>query len=226
MSLAKLTIAHEEDVEWVPSEIPIKALFNPHDLSFSRTATWSGEALAAKGGTVLPLEFESRGRETLSLDLLFDTTEAHPSSPLSGVPPVSVKTYTDQIAGLAAIKPDLGRPPICWLTWGGAVFTGVLVSVSWQFTLFREDGTPLRATMRCSFLEHEIGGGTPGELQSAERQITVQAGDSLTAIAQREYGDARKWRLVALRNGIYKPHPLEPGRPLWLPNLGARGGGA
>jgi nucleoid-associated protein YgaU len=52
-----------------------------------------------------------------------------------------------------------------------------------------------------------------------ERTITVQAGDSLSKIAKREYGDANKWRAIfeANRDKIKNPDLIHPGEVLTLP---------
>lgn len=53
----------------------------------------------------------------------------------------------------------------------------------------------------------------------ADRQYTVAAGDSLSAIAKREYGDASKWHAIydANREQISNPDLIHPGQKLRLP---------
>ena len=52
-----------------------------------------------------------------------------------------------------------------------------------------------------------------------ERTYTVVAGDSLSKIAQREYGDAGKWRAIyeANRDTVKNPDLIHPGQVLTLP---------
>ena len=52
-----------------------------------------------------------------------------------------------------------------------------------------------------------------------ERTYTVVAGDSLSKIAKREYGDAAKWRGIweANRDTIKNPDLIHPGQVLNLP---------
>jgi nucleoid-associated protein YgaU len=52
-----------------------------------------------------------------------------------------------------------------------------------------------------------------------ERTYTVVAGDSLSKIAQREYGDAGEWRRIfeANRGAISNPDLIHPGQVLNLP---------
>ena len=48
---------------------------------------------------------------------------------------------------------------------------------------------------------------------------TVKSGDSLSAIAQREYGDANQWRRIydANRDQIDDPDLIQPGQELKIP---------
>ena len=54
---------------------------------------------------------------------------------------------------------------------------------------------------------------------SASRTYTVKAGDSLSKIAQREYGDASEWKKIhaANRDQIPNPDLIHPGQVLKLP---------
>jgi nucleoid-associated protein YgaU len=51
---------------------------------------------------------------------------------------------------------------------------------------------------------------------------TVRKGDTLSAIAQREYGDANEWRRIyeANRDQIQDPDLIHPGQELDIPNRG------
>ena len=51
------------------------------------------------------------------------------------------------------------------------------------------------------------------------RKYTVVSGDSLSAIARREYGDAGKWRAIfeANRDKISDPDLIHPGQVLDIP---------
>ena len=54
---------------------------------------------------------------------------------------------------------------------------------------------------------------------AAERTYTVKSGDSLSAIAKREYGDANQWRRIfeANRDKIDNPDLIHPGQELKIP---------
>ncbi len=53
-----------------------------------------------------------------------------------------------------------------------------------------------------------------------ERRYTVVAGDSLSKIAQREYGDASKWKRIyeANKGEIKNPDLIHPGQSFIIPD--------
>lgn len=55
--------------------------------------------------------------------------------------------------------------------------------------------------------------------QPTANTYTVKSGDTLSAIAQREYGDASQWRRIfeANRDQIDNPDLIHPGQELKLP---------
>jgi nucleoid-associated protein YgaU len=59
----------------------------------------------------------------------------------------------------------------------------------------------------------------PAAAAGSARAYTVQAGDSLSKIAKREYGDANKWNAIfdANRDKIKNPDLIHPGQVLTLP---------
>ena len=58
------------------------------------------------------------------------------------------------------------------------------------------------------------------------RTYTIQKGDTLSAIAKREYGDAQEWRAIydANRETIKDPDRIFPGQKIYLPIRDQRGG--
>lgn len=59
----------------------------------------------------------------------------------------------------------------------------------------------------------------PADATATQRTYTVVSGDSLSKIAQREYGDASKWHAIydANRDKIKDPDLIHPGQVLTLP---------
>ncbi|WP_437275932.1 LysM peptidoglycan-binding domain-containing protein [Sorangium sp. So ce375] len=240
-TVEKLTIYYEQKKGTKPGEV--KVGFNPAQLAFSTSATWEhveptlGSTSASSGMMV----FRSVAPETLTLNLFFDTYAPYPSDSAGGMlaaaaasmassvtslvggsltPPESVVKKTDEVMALMRVNAELHRPPKCQLMWGkSTLFHGVLQRANRTYTLFMPDGTPVRATMECTFME--VVGSNRVELHSADvaKVYVVRAGDTLMGIAAEHYGDGGHWRLIADENGIENPRALVPGRTLAIPKV-------
>src|SRR5262249_9694826 len=159
---------------------------------------------------------------TLTMDLFFDTYEDR----------VSVLRKTDQVFHLTTVEKhgDIHRPPICQLSWGmGIFFQGVLTSLTQRFTLFLPTGTPVRATLGCTFRQWRSGREEESlqrreSVDVAKRRI-VKQGDTLSSIANEEYRDPALWRPIADANRIVNPRLLKPGTSLVVPALSTRTAG-
>ncbi|WP_329311142.1 CIS tube protein [Streptomyces sp. NBC_01262] len=236
--LQKLTISH--DGTDFADNGPIEALFNPHEISRSRSVTWEAPEPAWGGWTWsgLQQEFGSVEPATLSVELFFDTYESRasasawsraasfvtPANPFQTGDATDVTALTGRVARLAEVDTELHRPPQCTLSWGAfsEIFTGVLTRLDERFTMFLPDGTPVRATLSCNFVESLT------EAQLLERELhssdvdktwVVRRNDTLHSIAAAEYGDPRLWRHIASANGIVNPRDLRPGAVLTVPRL-------
>jgi Contractile injection system tube protein/LysM domain len=235
----KLTIAYEvaKNSFTGPSD-SIRALFNPNKLARSKAVTWQPEkpARTTKVGEHRNAVFRSVELETLSVSLFFDTYEAGAAPSGGGLLNTlglvrssgssntgNVLSYTQRVAALAQFNEKLGRPPVCALSWGRTpLFKGVLTTLSQSFTLFLENGTPVRATLDCVFQEFraEIDAHAAPANAGASRRYVVRPGDTLSSIALDVYDDQTAWRKIAAANRIANPRLLTPGRVLTIPPLG------
>jgi nucleoid-associated protein YgaU len=236
--LQKLTIFPEQSP--LQERDPIEALFNPDEIVLTKSAVWEQQRVVGQGGVpsaAVDQEFRSVEAETFSIELFFDTYESRstgltgaslassflPASLVSGGQATDVREHTDQIAALVDVDTELHRPPVCQLRWGVFdIFTGVLISLHQRFTLFLNDGTPVRATLTCDFTEVGTQGQARAtELHSADVAKTrqVRRYDTLQSLAAEEYGDPARWRPIATANGIVNPRHLQPGTVLTIPKL-------
>jgi len=192
------------------------ALFNPDKLVFNKTANW--EKQDAKHRNAPELQFKNSEPASLTIDLLFDTYDT----------PDAVKEdvrekYTDKVLQLISVDEEKHRPPVCRLFWDGLLLQGILKTLTYQFILFTDQGTPVRARLNCTFQEWSgnVDIFKNPELHSADlaKTWTVKRGDSLSRIAAIEYGDPALWRPIADANGIDDPRELSAGRVLAIPSL-------
>jgi hypothetical protein len=208
---------------------PIEVLFNPSQIGITKVGWTRGV-----GGTLEAADQPV----TLSVDLFFDTSLVGVSSSdfslfpspipsLSLLPDITpskdVRDYTQKIYNLTEKRSDLGnRPPICKLVWGmnTALLQGVLLQVTKTYTRFLADGTPVRATLNCSFEEWEPPETKQKKLNPIDDPIRiVRRGETLTSIAAQEYNDPSLWRVIAAANKLDNPRNLTPGQQLTVPPL-------
>ncbi len=103
------------------------------------------------------------------------------------------------------------------VSWGVVNFTGMMESVSINYTLFDQSGNPLRAELDITFrCDHEPAHFSSPDLTHVRR---VQAGDTLPLMAKEIYGSSRYYLLVADVNGLDDFRNLIPGTELFFPPL-------
>ena len=242
-TLEKLTITYKYDKKGFKDKDhePIVALFNPAEINISRSVSYEQKRVANSsdsGYFDIVQKLKAVEAATLSIDLFFDTYEARgdvgswkraaasmiaPTNPFQTGDATDVTDLTDEVAKLAVPHKEIHRPPLCHLHWGSFdIFTGVLTSLDQRFTMFLEDGTPVRATLSCSFVEYRtVAHRRAGELHSADvaKTRTVRRNDTLQSIAAEQYDDPGLWRVIARANKITNPRRLVPGTVLMIPKL-------
>lgn len=219
MALTKLTIVPEVKGSRMKFDNKdarcIVAAFNPSRLTLSRSVKW-GEQPAAKRDNP-ELQFTGADPASLSIDLFFDTYDT------PELDKDSVRAHTGKVRDLTLVDGGLHRPPVCRLEWGEqhVFFQGVLVQIETQYTMFMDDGTPVRATCRCTFRQWKYNGDDLIEQNLMSSDVAkvwlVKHSQTLATIAAVEYGDAREWRTIAEANDIDDPLAIAPGQQLLLP---------
>mgnify|MGYP000141496122 CR=1 FL=1 len=197
----------------------VYCMFNPSEYTLTKRNNW--EAGPAKGKNVPKLKFSQAGAETLKLQLFFDTYAEK----------TDVREHTRGLWKMMQIstektnqKNQKGEPPHVAFRWGKFEFEAVITDISQEFTLFLDDGTPVRTTVDVTFQQvvdkqaHHgqnptSGGGPP------MRTHIVRAGERLDLIAYKVYEDATRWRAIAQANGIVNPLRLREGQLLIIPPL-------
>ncbi len=220
MALKKLQIIVEKKGATLVFEqsSAISVLFNPNKLVFDKSVNWPKQGAAQCD--VPELQFTNAEGRTLNLDLIFDTYDT-PNAEKE-----DVRTHTQKLVELTTVAHDKHRPPVCRLFWGKVFFQGILEKLEQQFTLFMEDGTPVRATARCTFKEwrtneDDLKWQATQSSDIAKARI-VKRGETLSSIAAEEYNAPRLWRPIAAENDIDDPRNVSPGTVLLIPTLTRR----
>jgi nucleoid-associated protein YgaU len=223
VALEKLKITVKSGEKAKGGVTQIEAHFNPNKIVLSKIVNLQEQK--AKGRDVPEQQFGTGQPRTFNLDLLFDTYDT------PTLPKQKVTIYTDKLDNLTLVAESMHRPPICELSWGalGVFFEGVVEKLDHEYTLFMEDGTPVRATSKCVFKEYRDHptDKRKQQQQSADvvKQWIVKRGDTLSSIAAQEYLDPGLWRPIADQNGLDDPFNLTPGTLLLVPKVTLRRSG-
>jgi hypothetical protein len=198
------------------------------DYSYHRGQGFSGSEAVYSGTPPINLQFE----------FLFDGTGVVPKpSTLGDIPlvgaiasalsPPGPFVVMDEIAKFNALvylrSGKIHRPRQLLLVWGSLVFPCVLKSVEYRYTLFKEDGTPLRAVAKCAFCssvpraEQELRDNDTSPDLTHLRD--VRDGDTLPLLAYDIYGNAQLYLAVARVNKLINFRRLRSASRLSFPPL-------
>jgi hypothetical protein len=203
----------------------VPCMFNPKELTIDRSNKFDDKNPVGLSSPIL--QFGGGNARTVTMDLFFDTYEQG----------IDVRLFTDRITGwdagimfsklpeaakgLMDIDSDLHAPPICIFVWGAFIFQCVIEKVTKRFTMFLPEGIPVRATLNVILKECREVKEKVIETNKKSADLTkswvVTQGDSLWAIAAKEYGSPEDWRQIAKKNNIENPRILNPGQRLVIP---------
>jgi hypothetical protein len=210
----------------------IPCMFRPTEISISKGVSWGSAAKSTGKGkkdedeaedTVPKLNvpkrrFRGGHAAKIDLDLFFDTTDTGKD----------VRSITDKLFELVTIRKDTlstsPMTPYCRFVWGKIVtFMAYVNDVKVKYTLFKPDGTPIRAEASISLEqavdENKLSGQNPTSFSEARKLWVVTEGETLDWIAYQEYGDPAQWRHIAQTNNLMNPRDLRPGQLLKLTPL-------
>jgi hypothetical protein len=207
----------------------IHVQFNPAELSFNKTAVMA--EIAVPGLDAPVLQFIRGGTETLTIELLFDSTD-------DGMGPgsESVSKRVDEFYALVKQDAKEHAPPVCRFSWGEPTnpdakdkevsnapfwFTCVVESIDRKFVNWTSDGIPKRARVTVKLREYQTVDQMVSKLQSADhtKSRSIRRRERLDQIAAQEYGSSAEWRRIADENDIDDPRLVEPGTLLRLPPM-------
>ena len=200
--------------------ITVDCMFNPFEYKVTKTNTYDE---SAKNQSSNPqAEFFKGGPQTLVLDLFFDTYEAGEDVSLTTNKLWKLMGSNTTTTGSTNKKV---APPEVAFEWGVFKFEAYITNMTQTFTLFKKDGTPVRAKVNITFSQYTDKNDYPKQNPTSgagdiERIWRVVSGDRLDAISYEVYGDTASWRMIAERNKIRDPLALRPGQTLLIPTKG------
>lgn len=211
--MAQREVAYIEPLAGTRQGQQAKVLFNPAEYSLQKGNQFANTPLPGLSNPIA--SFVNGDADVLTLDLFFDTYTDRRSS--------DVREETGKISVLLDIDPQLHAPPPVRFVWGPLRFKAVIERLTQRFTMFREDGVPVRATLNVTFREYKTIDDQlnpkPNESSDWTKRRVLAENDRLCLIAAIEYEDPAVWRVIADANDLDNPRLLEPGVEIVLPPL-------
>lgn len=191
------------------------AMFNP--TNFSRKLAIEYGENQGFGTSSASSKFVKIKPQEYSVELLIDGTGA--SGPKESVP--------DQIKNFMKVCAEYNgekhRPNYLLISWAELVLKALLTNVDISYTLFNNEGVPLRAKIAATFLgtiddvlrEKEDKPSSP----DLTHVRTVLEGDSLPLLTKAIYGNSKYYMQVAEANQLKNFRNLVPGTTLFFPPI-------
>ncbi len=241
--LKKLKIKAIEESGDVTSnpDLIYDALVNPETFKINHTIEYS--EFQPAGTTGQDRKYIRSQPQTIQFDFLFDSTGVIPkpltgiAGALSGVPiagaiasAIAGSEEYDIFADIEKFKKvvynyygETHSPNKVQLLWGTLFFEGVLTSVSFNFKLFKPDGTPIRVVASASFTGSIADDLRVAMEKSSSPDLThlreVKLGDTLPLMSYKIYGDSSYYMEIARVNNLNNFRDLIPGTKLKFPPI-------
>jgi Contractile injection system tube protein len=224
-SLAKMTITACKDEELSGTECTsFTVLINPAAYSHSYKICYNNRQ--AQGSSAGSPDFDRIPSETVKFELVFDGTGVVPSS-LPGVEPFTGDGVKEQIGTFKRLvftyDGSIHSPNYVQLAWGSFLFNCRLSSLDLNYTLFKPDGTPLRARATVNFVgftsEKKLARQANNSSPDLSHVVTVKGGDTLPLLCYDIYGSSAYYLEVARVNKLENFRNLVTGTQLLFPPL-------
>lgn len=223
-SLERLVVTAFTDANYTTQTgAPFTVWINPATYTHNFSVLFKNRQGPGSGGS--SPEFNRVGQESIKFDLVFDATGVIPPPvPGTPLPADGVAGLIDQFKTLTAtINGKIHRPNYIKLSWAQLQFQCVLSQMNVTYTLFKPNGTPLRAKVSVTFLafasEEQIAKEDNLGSPDLTHMVTVVAGDTLPALCHRIYGSSGYYLKVASFNRLPGFRRLKPGMQLLFPPL-------
>lgn len=204
----------------------LDVMFNPSEYQLSSQVNYADQTVPGLNSSVV--QFIAGQSDRLSMTLHVDTYSASKTIPggdkvYQQTEPADVRETVQLFLSMLDVDGQLHAPPIATFAWGKMTFRGVVESMQHTYTMFTEDGKPVRARLEISMRAVREPGkdlrSAPRESPDRTKQRMLIGGMQLWHVAAQEYGDPTRWREIARANEIDNPKTVPTGRPLRVPAL-------
>ncbi len=198
----KITGYTDEEFQTAFSGDPYSVMINPDSIKLQRSIEYNEQQSPDSSSS--SQKYKSTPSDKFSFDIVIDCT---------GIVDSTRTIMATEINALEAIvftyNGQIHRPNFVKIQWGkDLMFKGVLTSFDISYTLFKPDGSPLRAKVSLGFSQY-ISPGTVKKLDEDESPdvshlVTVVEGITLPQLCQKIWNDDSYYVQVAKFNGLNK----------------------
>jgi hypothetical protein len=219
MALVKLKIEAFTDSNCTTSTgKSVEAMLNPD--TYSRNYEVKYNESGAIGENDTTLIFKGMAGGDMTLKLVADGTGVVPLP--QGIS--NVDAYIQKIKDVAcSFSGTEHKPSSLKVVWGSMSFICVCKSFNVTYSLFKDDGSALRATIALTLSETVDFKTKAKEAQKNSPDLThmrtVKAGDTLPLMTYRIYGDSSYYMEVARINKLISIHAIKPGDQIYFPPI-------
>ncbi len=198
----------------------IDAFINPKDYTKSVKIEYTKTAVLNDSKPTLV--FSKFGDESLVLgEFIVDGTGLVPNT---GANNRDVDSYVQKFQDIVSkYNGEIHGPPYLKISWGKLAFVCVCENFTVKYTMFRANGTALRAEITLT-LRNTVDWNT--KIKKANSQSpdlthlrTVKAGDTLPFMTYQIYGDSSYYLDIARINKLSHVNDIKPGDQLYFPPL-------
>jgi hypothetical protein len=217
MELLKITGYTDEEFTAAFEGQPYSVMINPDSINWGRKIEYNVEQVPDSSSP--SQKYKSTPSDKLSFDIIIDGTG------------IVDPTRTDVAAEIVSLEKiaftyngKIHRPNFVKVQWGKDItFYGVLVSLDTSYSLFRPNGSPLRAKISLSFDEY-ISPSKTKKLDKKESPdvshiVNVVQGNTLPQLCQKIWNDDSCYIQVARHNDLNKFRHLKGGEQLIFPPI-------
>ena len=165
MGICKLVIKAYDDNSYGSEKGEFVTTINPTNLKISNKIDYVDSQMM--GNPTWTLQYNKSQPRILSFSLLFDNTGIFPNSN------IDVKQQVKNLEWLIfSNQKDIDEPYFVRIIWGDIDFKGKLLKLETSFSMFKNDGSPIRAQADIEIIEHhaeEIRGESQKEIKEEEK---------------------------------------------------------
>jgi hypothetical protein len=209
-TLTKLKIGNDFEVFLNPNQLSHSIKVNH---AKSETATIEGKDKEGKQTVITPTVPVSTDPESLSFELMLDGTGV--TGRETDVPSEIAKLAK---AVFGPLNDSKKRKEEVTIKWGEIIsFTGHVETFDTTYTLFKPDGTPLRATVKLSFLGNSTLTKAPEKERGKTKEIDIDAAKTIVNACNAIYNSPVAYIAVAKANKLTNVRKLKSGSKLVFP---------